>query len=1062
MQEALPQLPRMIPTPTHQLPAARKELSEPVVDAVAATTGLDRTVGGALNPRFFAERLTEDTANLLTQTQDHGRWAAFATDVSFADAIREAAQFGDGTFRSRSLPVGDRLIEERDWGTLPDGRRCLRLDFRSGAAAVAFEAAVAVAPMTAILEVIQVTELVILISGDAYVRFDTSTEPLATTWAYSYLPRMATQVLDLVVPFLLSSGDDDADNATVHMDTSVGTDWEAATVAESIAQLCASPVLRQVDGKEVYVASCGFVVTDTKLACDACGRKECYKCRSAHDMPCFLGMCTGVELANADGCDVVECEGWDHHGWEAVAAELLNAAHRMAEQDFVDAAVLPVLSRAASIIDGMRSDAAELTADPALASTRDLQELVSEVRRWRAYNDGRGTQVQSVPMPPGRSKDSPIKKLRDRMDVATAGLQASLKRYNKVLAARANMDEDAPLGTIRASVTFEEDFVDELQVRLRHLADEVEQSVKDILSFKFGRKGRLRATPFDNLPQRQRQDGAKLTTLLEKLDAAGVPTTGVAPALTRSIERLRDLAEQKADMDVDELYLLQWFAIDSVHREHDGWWLPVADTIGATAVDATVAAANAEDANEDSQYMFSPQQIIARDGADALKGWRQAPLKLVTWFGIIPDYHLHVLRTRGYIGKHLIHWVLELSQLLDSFKTELSKAGDEWKFPTAASGQQTVFSCMERQLDGVLRIASTNRVKLGKAFQRASGRRVQESLELERSISVCLPPALAQLAEITETSWRYVLAASDLVDPVTELGLDTCSQFANELQTVLSTAEAISSIVHAAIRNGGYSSKYLTSTLHYAHHHIAKDLQRMPGCNLAQFGVDEFETYHQRMKEISVRNTAGKVNLKHQLPAYVDFIKHWAAARLAKVMGGISGVAAATKSYATASEKRGAEAKALRSCALAARKVWMQGKRPLHPTGLNIVRATDGSCTTEPTGEAPPWSAVARWATGEDACAEWSDLSAQNPVPKAALRCSKDDGVAARRNENADEGFYPTGWGIHYPAATVTVDTDDPGSFFEGVALGPPRDGEERAEDCNDCCLDDFDIIDND
>ena len=117
---------------------------------------------------------------------------------------------------------------------------------------------------------------------------------------------------------------------------------------------------------------------------------------------------------------------------------------------------------------------------------------------------------------------------------------------------------------------------------------------------------------------------------------------------------------------------------------------------------------------------------------------------------------------------------------------------------------------------------------------------------------------------------------------------------------------------------------------------------------------------------------------------------------------------------------------------------------------------------SEPTGEAPPWAAVARWATGEDACAEWSDLSAQNPFPKAALRCSKDDGVAARRNENVDEGFYPTGWGIHYPAAPVTVDTDDPGSFFEGVALGPPRDGEERAEDCNDCCLDDFDIIDND
>lgn len=43
----------------------------------------------------------------------------------------------------------------------------------------------------------------------------------------------------------------------------------------------------------------------------------------------------------------------------------------------------------------------------------------------------------------------------------------------------------------------------------------------------------------------------------------------------------------------------------------------------------------------------------------------------------------------------------------------------------------------------------------------------------------------------------------------------------------------------------------------------------MPACTMAHFGVDQFETYHQRMKEISVRNTAGAASLKHHQAPYV-------------------------------------------------------------------------------------------------------------------------------------------------------------------------------------------------
>ncbi len=66
--------------------------------------------------------------------------------------------------------------------------------------------------------------------------------------------------------------------------------------------------------------------------------------------------------------------------------------------------------------------------------------------------------------------------------------------------------------------------------------------------------------------------------------------------------------------------------------------------------------------------------------------------------------------------------------------------------------------------------------------------------------------------------------------------------------------------------------------------------------------------------------------------------------------------------------------------------------------------------------------------------------------------------------QTADAGFYPSGWGVHYPLASDAVadDTEDPGSFFEGVVEGPLLDGEERGEDCAECHLDDFDSIEID
>jgi hypothetical protein len=118
-------------------------------------------------------------------------------------------------------------------------------------------------------------------------------------------------------------------------------------------------------------------------------------------------------------------------------------------------------------------------------------------------------------------------------------------------------------------------------------------------------------------------------------------------------------------------------------------------------------------------------------------------------------------------------------------------------------------------------------------FRRATGRQVEAALQRKCSIAQCLPPMMAEAAELTEEVWRFGVAAAKTVDVVGKFGYENIGQFHTELQAGMLLNMQVSTHGIPSMLYKGYESHYCSTTLHLATDHMAKDLPHLPGKILA-------------------------------------------------------------------------------------------------------------------------------------------------------------------------------------------------------------------------------------
>jgi hypothetical protein len=82
-------------------------------------------------------------------------------------------------------------------------------------------------------------------------------------------------------------------------------------------------------------------------------------------------------------------------------------------------------------------------------------------------------------------------------------------------------------------------------------------------------------------------------------------------------------------------------------------------------------------------------------------------------------------------------------------------------------------------------------------------------------------------------------------DPVRSFGYASCMELSDSVGEFYDLNLFLQTRMHPSLTVGGFSSHYVSPSLHLGHHHLAKDLLWLPGCTVAQMSTDVFESQHQ-------------------------------------------------------------------------------------------------------------------------------------------------------------------------------------------------------------------------
>jgi hypothetical protein len=184
--------------------------------------------------------------------------------------------------------------------------------------------------------------------------------------------------------------------------------------------------------------------------------------------------------------------------------------------------------------------------------------------------------------------------------------------------------------------------------------------------------------------------------------------------------------------------------------------------------------------------MFGPEFTRVVNTDDGLKGFVRSPHPIVALLQFVADTELHVLKLRGFAGKHAVLTFIELPLLLAKLKDQqagwVGGVPVEWQFPTTITGQRTARSVVADLLAGALNMAADAKKLMGWKFRQTDGTGVFKAVtELDRRISTVMPPALEVPLRGMEIGWRSAVGIITAVDPMKDLG-KSCPAVSHDLQ----------------------------------------------------------------------------------------------------------------------------------------------------------------------------------------------------------------------------------------------------------------------------------------
>jgi hypothetical protein len=255
----------------------------------------------------------------------------------------------------------------------------------------------------------------------------------------------------------------------------------------------------------------------------------------------------------------------------------------------------------------------------------------------------------------------------------------------------------------------------------------------------------------------------------------------------------------------------------------------------------------------DGNLMFNKVTMGRLRRDDGLRGIHGLPAPMILTQGFGPDWQLHVLLLRAFLGKDFVIWGLELPIALEAMYSLYPsvKQVDGWE-----PAETHIRACVEAVAKkATVYVGADSIGSLGYKVKQSNGHAAREFMRAEFSIAKCFPAALQQVIVLKETAWRALTHTALSYDPTVPLS-KTCDEVIDDVyEPALATIRWANSLVKIPTQNGIYIQSLRSTSMHFLiDDHLVKEVRASQHCNLVR-GATGFEDKH---KEVRVSAAAAQ------------------------------------------------------------------------------------------------------------------------------------------------------------------------------------------------------------